>query len=145
MKSKMLTTTFICLALILATLTNLPALSTSATNAKDKSTIATDMFHYPRLSSPMNHSQSNMSAITATETPPDPWPQHDEFTEDVNSPHLEYTDGFYAIGGLWWEVKGIYGNKMYVDNRTNHVCVGRQSVASVVRCFEQGDPYWFGH
>jgi len=159
MKKKTLISTLICLALMLSTFSTLQTPSSSATYAKDKSTNLTtktttsepsaalysDIFNCPQLSSPMSHSQSNkiMGALTVT----DPWPQHDELTENVDWPPLDPWDGFQVPGyGLWWEIYGgVWQNVMIVENRTYNVCVGEYSVMSRVRAFGIGDPYWIPH
>lgn len=159
MNKKIICSTLICLALMLSTLSTLQTPSLSATYAKDKSTnlatktttsepstaLYSDIFNCLQLSSPMNHSQSNkiMDALTVT----NPWPQHDELTENVNWPPLDPWDGFEVPGyGLWWELySGVWQNVMIVENRTYNVCVGKYSVMSRVRAFGIGDPYWIPH
>jgi len=159
MQKKTLISTLICLALMLSTFSTLQTPSSSATYAKDKSTnlatktttsepstaLYSDIFNCLQLSSPMNHSQSNkiMGALTVT----DPWPQHDELTENVNWPPLDPWDGFEVPGyGLWWEhYSGLWHNVMIVENRTYNVCVGKYSVMSRVTVFGIGDPYWIPH
>lgn len=156
---KIFSSTLICLVLMLSTFSTLQTPSSSATYAKDKSTnlatktktsepstaLYSDIFNCLQLSSPMNHYQSNkiMGALTVT----DPWPQHDELTENVDWPPLNPCDGFSVPDyGWWWEINGgIWGNVMIVENRTYNVCVDKYSVMSRVRAFGIGDPYWIPH